>query len=49
MTIHKANSEYLATDKKLKPLLVKDNNNEYHVFIHFSKDFLIRKGFEIIK
>ena len=49
MEINKANSEYLATDKKLKPLLVKDTNNEYHVFIHFSKEFLISKGFEIVK
>ena len=49
-TLHKANSEYLATSKELKPHLVKcPIQKKYFVSVFFTENHLKSRGFIIIK
>jgi len=47
--LFKANSEYLATPKELKPFLCKNVNGLYFVSVFFTKEFIEKRGIEIIK
>lgn len=47
--LFKANSEYMATPKQLKPFLCKNTNGLYFVSVFFSKEHIESRGIEIIK
>lgn len=50
MNKHQANSEYMSTNKDLKPYICYcPKSKEHFVSVFFSKEFLIKKGFKIIK